>query len=124
MKTTTVDGRSLWYGLLAPPAAWAVQEWLGWAFGERTCGSLAPPMVRWIVTAISLTALVVAVVGISRGWSMWRRMTDASDPLASDHRDRVAFMAFGGFLVSTVFAIGIFWSGLSAAFLSDCGRMR
>ena len=124
MTTTTVEGRSLWYALLAPPSAWALQGLLGWAFGERSCTSLTPPTVRWIVAAISVAALIVALIGVRRGWSMWREVSDACDPLVSEHRDRVAFMAFGGFLVSSVFSIGIFWNGLSAAFLNDCGRMR
>ena len=124
MRTTTVDGRSLWYGLLAPPTAWALQEWLGWFFGERTCGTLTPGAVRWIVLAISLVALAVALIGIPRGWNMWKARSGETDAIDSEHRDRIAFMAIGGVMVSTVFAIAIFWAGLSAAFLSDCGRMR
>jgi hypothetical protein len=114
----------LWYALLAPPAAWAAQELLGWFFGERTCGELAPATVRWIVFGMSVLALAVALVGVSLGWRMWQTRDHTSDPLASEHRDRISFMAFGGFLVSTIFAIAIVWAGLSSAFLSDCGRMR
>jgi hypothetical protein len=117
-------GTGLWYALLAPPAAWAAQELLGWFFGERTCGGLTPVAVRWIVFGISAAALILALVGVSLGWTAWQTRNDISDPLASEHRDRISFMAFGGFLVSTIFAIAIVWAGLSAAFLSDCGRMR
>jgi hypothetical protein len=59
-----------------------------------------------------------------RGWSAWRHASAAGDPLAADAPDRVEFMALGGFLVSVVFAVGIAWSGLPPAFLSDCGHMR
>ena len=107
-----------WYGLLVPPAAWAVQEWLGWYFGQRTCSSLEPPSVRWILFGVSAAALVAALVGIGRSWGAWR---DAADP---DHQDRVDFMAFGGLLVSGIFALAIVWGGLSTAFVSDCGWMR
>jgi hypothetical protein len=108
----------VWYALLAPPVAWALQEWLGWYFGQRTCSALAPPSVRWILLGVSVAALAATLAGLARGWGLWR---EARDP---DHRDRVDFLAFGGLLVSGVFTIAIVWAGLSTAFLSDCGLMR
>jgi hypothetical protein len=112
------------FALLAAPAAWAVQGLLGWFFGERTCAQLAPSAVRWIVLLVSVVALLVAVAGISRGLTAWRRHAGAHGLAATDARDPVEFLAVGGVLVSSVFAIAIVWAGLSAAFLSDCGRMR
>lgn len=116
--------RGIWYGLLAPPSAWAIQELLGWFFGERTCAQMTPPAVRLVVLAISIVALLIAVSGISTGWTTWTRRTDAAGIVETDARDRVEFMAIGALFVSSVFAIAILWAGLSAAFLSDCGRMR
>jgi hypothetical protein len=106
-----------WFTLLAPPAAWAFQEWLGWFFGQRTCTALAPASVRWVLLAVSLAALVITLTGVARGWGLWRE----GDP---DHHDRGDFMAFGGLLVSGIFTIAVIWAGLSTAFLSDCGVMR
>jgi hypothetical protein len=125
MTTTTGTGRgSLWFALLAPPAAWSGQELLGWFFGERTCGSMTPAAVRLTVLGITVAALAVSIAGAARGWRSWRHSSAATDPLATDAEDRVEFMALGGLLVSVVFTIGIAWSGLSSAFLGDCGRMR
>ena len=118
MTTTSLGGKSLWYGLLVPPTAWAVQEWLGWFFGQRNCSTLEPPSVRWILLGVSVAALAAALVGVRRGWQTW------SDTRDRDHNDRVDFMAFGGLLVSGIFSIAIVWAGLSTAFLSDCGSMR
>ena len=116
---TRAGGRSLWYGLLVPPTAWAVQEWLGWFFGQRTCSALEPPSVRWILLGVSVAALAAALVGVGRGWQAGRpTVTDI------DHSDRVDFMAFGGLLVSSIFAIAIVWGGLSTAFISGCGWIR
>ena len=111
--------KGIWYALLVPPTAWAKQEWLGWFFGQRTCSTLEPPAVRWILLAVSVAALVATLVGVGRGWRAWQ----ASDGDGA-HRDRVDFMAFGGLLVSGIFAIAIVWGGLATAFLSDCGWMR
>jgi hypothetical protein len=76
--------------------------------------------VRWIVFGVSIAALLFALVGVARGWNAWRDNVAAE----SDHRDRVDFVAFGGFLVSGVFSLAIVWAGLSTAFLFDCGWMR
>lgn len=124
MRTTAIDVRSAWFALLAPPAAWSAQELLGWFFGERTCGAMTPAAVRLTVLGISIAALVVSLAGVAYGWRSWRHNSAAADPLATDAPDRVEFMALGGFFVSVVFTIGITWSGLSPAFLGDCGRMR
>jgi hypothetical protein len=118
------NARGLWFALLAPPAAWAVQGLLGWFFGERTCGGMTPASVRWTLFAISLLAFLVALAGITRGWSRWRARTTARDVMVTEAADRVEFMALGGFLVSSVFAVAIFWGGLSSAFLFDCGHIR
>jgi hypothetical protein len=109
-----------WYGLLVPPVAWALQGGLGWYFGQRMCQGLTPPSVRWILFGVSIAALVLALVGVARGWNAWRAGI-AADP---EHRDRVDFVAFGGFLVSSIFALAIVWAGLASAFLFDCGWMR
>lgn len=114
---TAPASRWTWFALLAPPAAWTFQEWLGWYFGQRTCTTLTPTSVRWILLAVSLAAVAVTLSGVVRGWGVWRH----GDP---DHRDRVAFMTFGGLLVSGIFTIAVIWAGLSTAFLSDCGVMR
>ena len=123
MSTATL-GRSLWFAIVAPAAAWVVQEWLGWFFGARTCGEMTPLSVRWVVFGISIAMLLVALAAMSLGWRTWRSVSSAAAPTRTDAQDRVEFMALGGFLVSTVFAIAIIWGGLSSAFLFDCGRIR
>lgn len=115
---------SLWYGLLASPFAWAIQGLLGWFFGERICGTMSPAAVRLTVLALGAAALAVCLSAGASGWRTWRGVTAAAGPMQTDATDRVEFMALGGFLVSTVFAIGVVWAALSSAFIAGCGRMR
>jgi len=124
MMATRIDSRSLWFGLVAAPLAWTVQGLLGWFFGERVCVSMAPASVRVTLAVISVAALLVAITGIGTGLRTWRRASDAPHPVHAEAWDRVEFMALGGVLVSSAFAIGIFWAGLSSAFLFTCGRVR
>lgn len=113
--------RTLWFPLWAPPAAWAIQEWLGWYFGQRVCNPMAASSVRWIVLSISIALLIVTVLGIRTSVSGLRAPHRA---IHAAHRDRVDFMAFGGLLVSSIFAIAIVWAALAPVFLGNCGWMR
>jgi len=124
MTTTGIDTRALWFGLVAAPLAWTTQGLLGWFFGARVCASMTPGSVRVTLGIISLIALAIAIAGIGAGLRNWRRASDAPHPVHAEAWDRVEFMALGGVLVSSAFTLGIFWAGLSSAFLFTCGRVR
>ncbi len=118
--TETVAPERLWFGLLAAPAAWAIDGLVGWFFGARICTAMSIGAVRVTVGVLSLAALLVAAWGWIVGYDAWRRV--ASEPRPAG--DRVEFMALGGVLVSTAFVVGLFWAALNAVFIDVCGGMR
>ena len=112
--------RRLWSGILLAPAAWVLEGLFGWAVGARICTSLSIASVRLIIGGFSVLMLAAAAAGLWIAVGSWREATgDAQIP-----SDRVEFMALAGVFVSTSFVIAVFWSGLSAAVLNVCGRMR
>jgi hypothetical protein len=115
---------ALWFPLAAGPAAWTVQGLLGWWAGERICSAMSIGAVRGVTALTTLAALAVAMAGIVTALRTWQRSSPAAHPMHTDARDRVEFMALGGVLVSSAFAIGIVWAGLSSVFLNACGRVR
>jgi hypothetical protein len=115
---------SLWFGILVGPAAWMVQELLGWFFGERVCGAMSIAGVRTTLAVISVAALAAAVAGAMTGWRNLRRATAGGRPLQTEGADRVEFMSMAGVLVSSVFALGIVWASLPAVMLNQCGHTR
>jgi hypothetical protein len=118
--TTRIAPARLWFGLVAAPAAWAVDGLLGWFFGAQICTAMSIATVRIIVGVLGLAALAVAAAGLSVGVANWRVAAGEPRPAA----DRVEFMSLGGVLVSTAFVIGIFWAALNPLFIGVCGGMR
>jgi hypothetical protein len=115
---------ALWFPLIGAPAAWTIQGLIGWWSGERLCSAMSIATVRGLTVVVTLAALAVAVGGIVIASKMWQRSSPASHPMHTDATGRVEFMALGGVLVSSAFAIGIVWAGLSSVFLNACGRVR
>jgi hypothetical protein len=116
--------RGAWFALLAGPAAWSLQELFGWFFGARVCAALPLGGVRLVLGAASLVALAVAVYGALLGWRNLQQASGGTTLLGTDAHERVEFMSLAGLLVSSAFALGIFWAGLSAVLVNVCGYVR
>lgn len=115
---------ALWFPLVGAPAAWTIQGLIGWWSGEQLCDAMSIGTVRSLTVVVTLAAFAVAVGGVVTASRMWQRSAPAVHPMHTDATGRVEFMAFGGVLVSSAFAIGIVWAGLSSVFLNACGRVR
>lgn len=114
----------LWAGVLLAPAAWIAQGSLGWYFGYQACDGLTVSGTRAALTVLSLLTLAVALAGWWIAWTSWGATSRERHVLDVKAWDRVEYMAAGGVLVSSIFAVAIVWGSLSAAFLSRCGGMR
>ena len=78
---------ALWIAILVPPAAWAADETISYAFVKWSCGHQAPIVLHGItVVALGTIAAAAAI-----GW-----MTDA-------HNERERFMRTFGLLMSALF---------------------
>jgi hypothetical protein len=89
--------RGLWFGLLAAPLAWSLQELLGYGLSARACGAVTRIGVAEMV--VTLAAIVVAGSALLVSRSSSRRLG------VEGGSDR--FMAAGGTLVSVIFLFGI-----------------
>ncbi len=114
---------SVWFGILAGPVAWTLQGLLGWFFGERICTSMSIGGVRTTMGAIGVIAFAAAAAGAMAGWRNLRQAA-GSHPAHTEAWDLAEFMSLAGLLVSSVFALGIFWAALPALMLSHCGHVR
>ena len=106
---------ALWFGLLAGPLAWIVQELVGYGFAARACGApglrpipLAPALgIGELV--VSGAAIVLAAAGLVTAGLAWRRAHDRSNederPAAGDERS--AFMALTGMMSAFLFLLAV-----------------
>ena len=109
----------LWFPLLAPMFAFGIEGAFGWWVGAWICESASIGAGRVWVAIVTVAMLVVTLSALTTAVGSYRRANPAE--VAGD---RVQFMALGGVLVSTAFAVGLVWFGLNAVFLHQCGGMR
>ena len=110
METARAPGAmALLFGLLAAPLAFLIDLGIGFALVERACHS-GEFIEVWTV---KILALVVAVAGLWRAWTI--RRADPPDP-----RGRTRFMAISGIALSAFFLAMILASILPVLVLSPC----
>lgn len=102
---------SLWSGILAGPVAWAINLQLRYALVHWACehGS------RWVLVWIALPLFLVCVAG-----AFLARTGLAIGDSETDYPMRVRFMAYGGLMLSAIFAITILASVIPDFYLSPC----
>ena len=106
----------LLFGLLAAPLAWTAQLVVGYGIGDARCSVAG---MRWGLdsqageAALFAATAVLALAGLGLSWRLERTA-------GRDERGRVAFMAGGGVLVSTVFFVLILLGGIAALSIEHC----
>jgi hypothetical protein len=132
MATTTADpplpvGR-VWFAILAPPAAWAVQQWAIWFLDSYACTqsrvwSLSRGAAHAAEIFVSVIALLVALAALAVAIRAWRESQDPG--VAQVHgRARPDFMAATALFVSASFTLGVFWAGWPPLILRACEPFR
>jgi len=130
----------LWFGFLAGPAAWTLQELVGSAITSHECFPrifplAAPPMegMRGLLFGVSLFAIVLCVAGTAVAWRDWTRTRaehHESTGKARQHahpaalletgEGRTRFMALSGVLVSVTFLIVVIANSASIFLVRPC----
>ncbi len=105
------------FGFLAGPVLWGLQILVGYGLANLSCtlGNKLP-----VYLLIFLSALIVLVAAILT-LQAWR--SAASDSLSSEinqPRESRTFWTIAGFVLSTLFFVLIFVTGITAVFLSPC----
>jgi hypothetical protein len=123
--------KRLWVGVLLAPGAWVVCEGLGYVLAARGCepgaspaginGAVGPGIVQIVVALITL---VLALGGLMIALGNWRAMQPPPTRVDSPEWGRAHFLAFGGLLMSILFAGGIVLFGIAPLFINACSQAR
>ena len=132
MAVTTADpaqppGR-IWFAIIAPTAAWAVQQWAIWFLDSYACTasrawSLSRSAAHAAEIGVSVVALIVALAALAAALRAWRSSQDRS-VMQVHARARPDFMAATALFVSASFTLGVFWAGWPALILQACEPFR
>jgi hypothetical protein len=108
----------LWFGLLGPPAVWAIQFEAVYLGSEWACYSMD---YRWIHVA-SIAALLVSVIALGISFSEWRAVGGGIADEDSDRNTRRRFMAILGMLTGVLFTALMFATWLPTLAGVPCGK--
>lgn len=130
----------LWFGFLAGPAAWTLQELADTAITSHECFPrlfpLASPSMtgmRGLLFAVSVFAILLCLAGATiswRDWTMTRTENHESTGKAVQHahpaalletgEGRTRFMALSGVLTSVTFLIVVIANSVSIFLVTPC----
>jgi len=124
---------TLWFGLFAAPAAWALQLISNYALLAHSCYPRNTPLsspafggTRAVAIIVSVVLLIVAALTLVlaiRSWRATKRSgthTSDGDASTSIGEGRVRFMAQAGVLVSGIFVYGVVMAALPLLSMSTC----
>ena len=107
---------ALWFGLLAPPVAWAAHLSIEYFLTTLQC-QLTTPLAKTLIYAVWP---VLVLIGLSAGvvaYFSWRKVRDLPENPAVN---RARFMAITGMLLTGLFIIGLVYGTVPIFALSHC----
>lgn len=122
----------LWFGLLGAPLAWSLQLLIGYAFSANRCFPGTQLQLHTPTTGINTALVVMTVVALliaaAAGVTAWRSWKATHHEEGGKEEEalevgegRTRFMALSGMLLSVLFGLAVFFSGLSPFVVPACG---
>lgn len=122
--------RRLWFGIAAGASAWAADSLAVNLICSQACKAgrdgqfftLSPVEVRWLLGAITVALLLVALAAATTAFRNWRELSGNAALHDDQAMGRADFMALIGLFASAVFIVGIVWAGVPVIFVSLCSN--
>jgi hypothetical protein len=115
LNTSRISTAWLWFGVLAGPVAWALDEGISYAIAQHACSTGA----FYELHIISAFCLILAAAGFFAARSQFAHVQGAYDEGGSA-RDRSWFLARFGMASSLGFALVIIALSVPKIVLSPC----
>jgi hypothetical protein len=109
----------LWFGLAAPPLAWALELLVGWGVDDASC---ARASMRWGIddhlsqAGVLVVTGSIAIAGLLAAVSSFRAVRAGR----GDARGRAEFMAVTSLSAGLLFVLLTVMTGLGVLFLEEC----
>lgn len=108
--------RVLWFGVLAGPFAWALQQQVNYMITASACEAGE----RWWLHAVSFAALLLAAAGGFVSWRMFQRFGEGPIDQGEIRNTRARFMAVWGIAFSAFFTLVIVATEIPVWILGAC----
>jgi hypothetical protein len=106
-----------WTGLLAAPAAWALQMQVGYTLVPWVCAHDAQAVSLHVITVV---ALLLSAAGAFISWRSWRKAGQEWPRDEGGAVGRSRFMGVLGLLTSAIFFLLILMQGVASFILHPC----
>ncbi len=114
----------IWFAVLGPPAAWAVQFGAGYWLAQASCDRIDARWSDWHELAtigITVAAVLVVLAAAATSLGIYRGADDAADddapPAGRNH-----FLAIIGLTVAVLFLFIVVMNGVGVSVLSPCNQ--
>jgi hypothetical protein len=115
--------RRLWFGILAAPVAWTLNELVGVSVVGRVCGQQELSTLQWAVLfGLAAAAAAVALAAGLTAYRLFRRWTPDLKFTHAEGWTRVEFMAMMGVIISGFLLLNIVFFGIMPLFVNPCLR--
>jgi hypothetical protein len=112
------DGLLLWFGVVAPPAAWVLHFGLGWLFDEAACmNDTAVGAVEPLIVVSTVVLGAVSLAGGLAGYAIFLRLRRGE---LFDPRGRLAMLAVAAMLGAFLFTALDVLEGVQVVSFSAC----
>jgi hypothetical protein len=105
----------LWLTVLSGPAAWALNQLIGYALVKPACSADS----RLLLAAVSGVTFAITVAGGWKAWALFRILRDAN-PKGARREDRSYMLAVGGVTLNALLGLLIVTHAVSIVLLSPC----
>jgi hypothetical protein len=124
-KRETTGSWLLWFGLLAPPSAWAIEllvnysleEWFACAPATQDRGDVLGMSVDTLALLVTTVLTLIALAGLLVALSCYRRTAGVPD---TDTDQRARWMALAGILNGILYTVIIVASYAVPLMLDSC----
>ena len=107
---------TLWFGVLAPPTAWAGHLSIEYFLVTLQC-QLTTPAAKTLIYVVWPILVVIGPLGGVVSYFSWRKLQGLPENPAVN---RARFMAVSGMLLSVLFAIGLAFATVPIFVLDHC----
>ena len=126
-----IQNRRLWFQVAGSGIAWfalgfadIVITWGACVHEEQFGAPSSHPGARILYFVMWLVLAALALLAGWMSYRSWRSLSDRSDLLYAEGRERKEFMSQAGFFISLTLGIGIVWLSLPLFLIEMCARMR
>jgi len=126
-----VSERRLWFEFMGTIIAWhilgileVVITWVGCNHQEQLGGPSPHPAAHALYFVAWTSIFAVALMAGRMSYRSWRRLSETTELLNAEGRERKQFMSLAGLFVSLTLGFGFLWLSLPLFILQMCARTR